>query len=173
MVPVIPTTYLTHKPNIPPPALMPQTILVCPKGGTAGIVRKQYTHLQKIQLMEECRRLWAVHNLSLRGAARVLGINHILLIRWMAKVPALKVVRGKQQKSADKGHVGRLNSLKFELLVWVFTRHKQGIVVTKAQVVFKASALLHSFRAKTFKAHFKAVSCFLGQHGYVYCMKTN
>jgi hypothetical protein len=41
------------------------------------------------------------------------------------------------------------------------------------QVVFEASALLHSFGAKTFEARFKAVSRFLGQHGYVYCMKTN
>jgi hypothetical protein len=114
-----------------------------------------------------------VHNLSLRGAVRVLGVNHTLLIRWRAKLPALKAERGKQHTSADKGHVGQLNSLKFELLLWVFVRHKQGIVVTKAQVVFKASALLHSFGAKTFKARFKAVSSFLGQHGYVYCMKMN
>ena len=114
-----------------------------------------------------------MHNLSLHRAVRVLGVNYALLIRWTAKLPALKVARGKQRKSADKGHVRQLDSLKFELLVWVFARREQEIIVTKAQVVFKASALLHSFRAKTFEAGFKALSCFLGQHGYLYCMKTN
>ena len=33
--------------------------------------------------------------------------------------------------------------------------------------------MLHSFEAKTFDARFQTVSYFLGQHGYVYCMKTN
>ena len=103
----------------------------------------------------------------------MLGVNHTLLIRWTAKLPALKATRGELRKSADKGHVGQLNSLKFELLAWIFARCEQGIVVTKAQVVFKASALLHSFGAKTFEARFKAVSRFLGRHGYVYRTKTN
>ena len=114
-----------------------------------------------------------MHNLSLRSAARVVGVKHALIIKWTAKLPAQKAMRGKLRKSADKGHVGQLNSLKFELLAWIFARCEQGIVVTKAQVVFKASALLHSFGAKTFEARFKAVSRFLGQHGYVCRMKTN
>jgi hypothetical protein len=172
-MPIIPTTYLTHKPNVPPTALMPWTILVRPKGGTTGIVCKRYVHLQKIQLVEECRRLRAVHNLSLHGAVSVLGVNHTILIRWTAKLPALKATRGRLQQSANKGHVGQLDSLKFELLAWVFACREQGIVITKAQVVFKASALLHSFGAKTFEARLKAVSRFIGQHGYVYHMKTN
>jgi hypothetical protein len=95
-----------------------------------------------------------VHNLSLRGAARLLGVNHTLLIRWMDKLPVLKVARGKLRKSADIGHVGQPDSFKFELLAWVFARHKQKIVITKVQVVFKASTLLHSFGAKTFEARF-------------------
>ena len=78
----------------------------------------------------------------------------------------------KLQKNANRGHVSQLDPLKEELLAWVFARREQGIVVTKAQVVFKASAELHSFGAKTFEARFKAVSHFLGQHGYIYCMKT-
>ena len=124
---------------------MPQTILVCPKGGATRVVCKRYAHLQKIQLVEECGRLRAVHNLSLRGAARVLGVNHALLIRWMAKLPVLKAMHGKLQKSANKGHVGQLNPLKEELLGWVFARREQGIVVMKAQAILKASAELHSF----------------------------
>jgi hypothetical protein len=152
---------------------MPRTILVRPKGSATGIVRKGYAHLQKIQLVEECGRLRAVHNLSLRGAERVLGVNHALLIRWTAKLPALKATYGKIRKSANKGHGNQLGTFKFEMLVWVFACGEQGIVVTLAQVVFKASALLHSFGAKTFEARFQAVSCFLGQHGYVYCMTAN
>ena len=110
-MPIIPTTYLTNKPNIPLTTLMPRTILVRPKGGTSGVVCKRYAHLQKIQLVDECGRLRAVHNLSLRRAARVLGVNHALLIRWTAKLPALKAAGGKLRKSANKGHVGQLDSL--------------------------------------------------------------
>jgi hypothetical protein len=172
-MPIIPTTYLTHKPNIPPTALMPQMNLVCRKGGATDVVHKRYAHLHKIQLMEECGWLQVVHNLSLRGAVRVLGVNHPLLIRWMAKLPALKAVRGKPRQSANKGHVDQLDTFKFELLAWVFARRKQGIVVTKAQVIFKAFALLHNFGAKTFEARFQVVSCILGLHGYVYRMKMN
>ena len=102
--------------------------------------------------MGECGRLRAVHKLSLRGAARVVGVNHTLIIRWTAKLPALKAIRGKLQKSANKGHVGQLDSLKFELLAWIFACREQEFIVTKAQVVFKASVLLHSFGAKTFEA---------------------
>ena len=75
-------------------------------------------------------------------------------------------------KSANKGPVSQLDPLKEELLAWIFACREQGIVVTKAQFVFKASVELHSFGAKTFKARFKVVSRLLGQHGYIYCMRT-
>ena len=97
-MPIISTTYLTLKPNSPPTALMPQMILVCPKGSATGIVCKRYVYLQKIQLVEECGRLRAVHNLSLCRAARALGINHTLLIRLTAKLPALNATCGKLQE---------------------------------------------------------------------------
>ena len=109
IVSIIPTTYLTNKPNISLTALMPRTILVRPKGGASGMVHKQYMHLHKIHLIEECERLRAVHNPSLHGAARVLGVNHTLLIRWTTKLPALQAARGKLRQSAGKGHVGQLD----------------------------------------------------------------
>ena len=71
-----------------------------------------------------------MHNLSLRGAARLLGVNHALLIRWTAKLPALKATHGKLRKNADKWYVGQLDTFQFELLAWVFARREQGIVVT-------------------------------------------
>ena len=147
--------------------------LLCPKGGTTGIVCKPYTHLHKIQLVKECARLRLVHNLSLRGAARALGVNHTLLIRWKAKLSALKVAHGKSCCRVNKEHIGQIDPVKEELLAWIFTRCNQRITVTKSQVVFKASAKIHYFGVKSFKACFKSVSCFLGQHGYVYCLKTN
>ena len=87
-----------------------------------------------------------MHNHSLCKVARMLGVNHALLIRWTAKLPVLKATRGKLRKSADKGHVDQLDTLKFELLVWVFAHCKQEIVVTKAQVVFKASSIALELR---------------------------
>jgi hypothetical protein len=37
----------------------------------------------------------------------------------------------------------------------------KGIDMTKAQVMFKASAIQGTFGGKSFEAHFKAISCFL------------
>ena len=70
IVSIIPTQYLTLKPNILPIAAMPQRILVHPKGGANGVVCKCYVYLHKIQLVEECARLRSVHYLSLGRPAQ-------------------------------------------------------------------------------------------------------
>jgi hypothetical protein len=134
---------------------MPQTMLVCPKGGATGVVCKCYGHLQKIQLVEECVLLRLEHNLSLCRAARALIVPHSLLINPKSTLPALKVVYGKSHHSAYIGHVGQLDPVKKELLAWIFARCEQGIAVTKSQAVSLGCEL------------------FLGQHGYIYCLKTN
>jgi hypothetical protein len=152
---------------------MSQTILLHPKGGSTGVVCKCYVHLHKIKLMEECMWLRPVHILSLCGAARALGIPHSLLIKWKATLLALQAAHGKSCHSIDKGHTSQLDSVKEELIEWIFARWEQGIAVMKSQVVFKAFAELHSFGVKSFEACFKSASCFLGQHNYVYCLKTN
>lgn len=115
---------------------MPRRILVCPKGGSTGIIRKCYAHLHKIQLVKECLQIRVAHNLSFRGAARALVISHFLLVKWMSMLPALKVVYGKSRCSAYKGHVGQLDPVKEELLAWIFARRKQGIAVTKLRRLF-------------------------------------
>ena len=62
--------------------------------------------------------------------------------------------------SVDKGHIGRLDPVKEELLALIFALYKKGIVFAKSQVLFKASTELHSFGVKCFEAGFKSMSSF-------------
>ena len=169
---IIPIPYLTLKPNILPIAIMPRTIFCVQREAPLALFANPTRTYTRFSLWK-CARLRLVHNLSLRGAARALGVNHTLLIRWKAKLSALKVAHGKSCCRVNKEHIGQIDPVKEELLAWIFTRCNQRITVTKSQVVFKASAKIHYFGVKSFKACFKSVSCFLGQHGYVYCLKTN
>lgn len=139
---------------------MPYTIIVCQKGGAFSVTRKCYTHLHTIRLLEEYGWLQSEHNLFLCGAARVLSVPDSHIVKWESKqLPALRVAQGKSHHSADKGHILQLNPFKEEHLTWIFACCEQGITVTKAQVVFKASSLLEGFGRKRCKAHFKAQPC--------------
>ena len=154
---------------------MPRTILVRPGGA-----RKRYSVRQKLQILKECSRLRREDNLSLRGAAALVGIAHSLLVKWTKDVPRLTAYRrerDKGKKSINDGPTGQLDCIKDDLLLWIFARRKQGIAVTKSHIVYKASAMLlhqdHAFKDKSFEARFKTVSCWLSKYEFVYRTKTN
>ena len=149
---------------------MPRTILVRPGGA-----RKRYSVRQKLQILKECSRLRREDNLSLRGAAALVGIAHSLLVKWTKDVPRLTAYRrerDKGKKSINDGPTGQLDCIKDDLLLWIFARREQGIAVTKAHVVYKASAMLlhqdNAFKDKSFEARFKAVSRWLAKYEFVY-----
>ncbi len=141
------TSDYSHIPLPPSPPLipfiaMPCTILAMPKGGMLGKTHKCYVVHQKLQVLEECPWLMRDHKLSLCGAAAELGILHSLLMRWSAKVPTLVAMHRKVGKCIFNDTSSQLESIKEDLLMWIFVQPEQGLLVTHQQVVMKASALL-------------------------------
>ena len=92
------------------------TIAARLKGGTSGIAHKYCTHLHKIKLPEEYRRLQSEHSLSLRGAALVFGVPDSLLVKWKSRLPVLRVALNRSHCSINKGPIRQLDPIKEELL---------------------------------------------------------
>jgi hypothetical protein len=148
-----------------------------PKGdGTSGKTRKHYAVRQKLQVLEECCCLRRDRKLSLCSAANELGIAHWLLIQWSVKVPMLVAAQKKIRRSVFDGTPRQLKPIKEDLLMWIFMRCEQGLVVTMQHVILKACLLLKlkdCFAGKLLQACYKATSCFLECHLFVYRLKTN
>ena len=69
---------------------MPRSLLVRPKGGATGKVRRRYAVIEKIMLLEEYGRLQSERNLSLNAAAVELGVNKCLLSKWRKDIARLR-----------------------------------------------------------------------------------
>ena len=159
---------------------MPRTIIARPPGGASGKVRKRYAIRQKLKLLEECSRLRRSMNLTLRGAALEIGISPCLLVRWTNQRHRYEASLGKK-KAICAGPVGQLDSIKEELLQWIFARREQGIAVTMSHVVYKATSILShlqadgggGFKDSCFTARLSAVTRFLAKFDFVYRTKTN
>jgi hypothetical protein len=105
--------------------------------------------------LEECSRLQRELNLSAVKSATVAGISASTLRDWTSQLPELRERANKEssKKSFDDGPAGQLDSIKDVLLMWMFGRRQQGVVVDVIHVVFKATSLLRtSFGLKSFEA---------------------
>jgi hypothetical protein len=155
---------------------MPRTAVARRAGGDSGVTRKRYSVRQKLNILEECSRLQRELNLSAVKSATVAGISAKTLRDWTSQLPELRE-RAKEEskkKSFENGPAGQLDSIKDVLLMWMFGRRQQGVVVDVIHVVFKATSLLRtSFGLKSFEARFKAATRFVMRHDYVYRAKTN
>ena len=69
---------------------MPQTLLVCPRGGATGKVWKWYAIIEKIMLLAEVKRIHQEGNLSLQGAAAEIGVHQSLLVKWTKELPEVR-----------------------------------------------------------------------------------
>ena len=99
---------------------MPRTIITRPLlGGASGKVRRRYTVRQKLKLLEECSRLQRSMDLTLRGAALEMGISPGLLVRWTNQHHWYEASLGMKKAICD-GPIGQLDSIKEELLQWIF-----------------------------------------------------
>ena len=67
----------------------------------------------------------------------------------------------------------QLKAIEEPLLRFIFEMREQGMSVTTAMVVIKASKLSDEFRAKTLLARYSAVRRFLRAHSFVYRMGTH
>ena len=148
------------------------------RGGKSGIIRKRYSVLEKLQLLNECGKLQRECNMTARSAALEMGIHHTLLVRWRDETNLENMIRGnkKNKKSLHVGPDGVLLAVQDELHNWLFSKREQGIAIVTSHLVYKAAALLDAtsgFKEKTFEARFKVVSRWLSKFSYVYRMRTN
>ncbi len=91
-------------------------------------------------------------------SATVAGINVATLRDWTSQLPELRERAKKEsaKKSFNNGPAGQLDSVKDVLLMWMFGRRQQGVVVDVTHVVFKASSFLRtSFGLKSFELESK------------------
>ena len=101
------------------------------RGGKSGIIRKRYSVLEKLQLLNECGKLQRECNMTARSAALEMGIHHTLLVRWRDETNLENMIRGnkKNKKSLHVGPDGVLLTVQDELHNWLFSKREQGIAV--------------------------------------------
>jgi hypothetical protein len=95
---------------------MPRSLLVLPKGGVTGKVRRRYAVIKKIMLLEEWGRLQLERNLTLRAAADEVGVNVCLLSKWTKDVEWLCTNKKSCKHALVNGPNGQLHSIEEELL---------------------------------------------------------
>ncbi len=125
-------------------------------------------------------------NLTLSGAALEKGLSPCLLVRWTNPRHLYEASLGKKKAICD-GPIGQLDSIKEELLQWIFARREQGIAMTMCRVVYKVMSVLShlqedggggggassSLKDSCFIVRLSAVTHFLRKFNFVYQTKTN
>jgi hypothetical protein len=97
------------------------------------------------------------NNVSYRyQAAASIGVSHVLVICWHALPESFNNINIKTLPcySADQGHCGQLESMKEELLAWIFERREMGLVVSTLSIIIKACCLLPLIEQKS------AITCY-------------
>jgi hypothetical protein len=99
---------------------MPRIVLTRPPRGAMGKVCKRYAVVQKLSLLEEAYCLRQESNVSLRGAAAMLGICHSLLVKWTKDLARLQSTPRSKKRSSYDGPKGQLHPIEHELLMLIF-----------------------------------------------------
>jgi hypothetical protein len=130
---------------------MPRLIVLRTPGGESGIKHKRYTAREKIAIVGKIRRIKLETNVSYRQAAALVGISHTLVIRWHAlRERYINIdIKKLPRYSAYHGPCGQLESVKEELLTWIFERREMGLVVSTLSVIIKACCLLPLMEQKS------------------------
>ena len=154
--------------------VMPRMLLVRPRGGAMGKVRKRYAIIEKIMLLNEVKRIHQEGNLSLQGVAAEIGVNHCLLVKWTKELPKLQAHARLNKLAIIDGPNGQLHPIEEELLMWMFAKHEQGIQIRHSIIALRASSMLRTiFGSKLMNAKILAIVRFMQKHNYVYCQKMN
>ena len=158
---------------------MPRSLLLRPLGGLTGKTRKRYALFQKIMLVEESNWLRVEQNFSIRRAGEVLGVPFPLLSKWGKEVARLRAASQAKQRAHNRkvvidGPASQLESVKDELLQFIFSKREQGVNVRHTLVACRASGILReTFGKKSCNAKLKSVARFMKKHNYVYHRVTN
>ena len=153
---------------------MSRTLLICPRGGATGKVRKRYAIVKKIMLLDEVEQIHQEGNLSLQGAAAEIEVNLCLLVKWTKELPKLQAHTRLNKLAVVDGPNGQLHPIEEELLMWMFAKHEQGIQIRHSIIALRASLMLQTtFGSKSMNAKIHVVTRFMRKHNYKYCQKTN
>jgi hypothetical protein len=88
-----------------------------------------------------------VHGLSLRSAAAELGVPVCLLLKWTKDLPRLQAhARLKKLAITSRGKE-QLHLIEDELLMWIVSRHEQGLSIQNTVILLKASGMLRELLA--------------------------
>jgi hypothetical protein len=153
---------------------MPRSIALRPPGGESGIKRKRYTAREKIAIISKIRRIKQQTNVSYRQAAATIGFCHTLVFCWHAIYERNNNIDIKKlpRYSAYHGPCGQLESVKEELLAWIFERRETVLVVSTLSVIIKACCLLPLMEQKSALVRYMLTRRFLKNHSIVYRMGT-
>ncbi len=129
---------------------------------------------EKIAITAKIRRIRWETNCSYRQAAALIDVSHTLVIRWHATHERFNNIDIKKllRYSTYQGHCGDLDSMKEELLTWIFERRETGLVVSTLSVIIKACCILPPMQQKLALARYWVVHRFLKKHSIVHRMGT-
>ena len=123
---------------------------VVPPGGFSGKVRRRYTARQKLSILMRFGRLQAEDGLNQNSAALHLGLCLSVLCRWKKLLDhGVPLLPDMKKKATHDGRLGQLGAIEDELLRFIFELREQGMAVSIAMIVIKASILDAGFASKT------------------------
>ena len=153
---------------------MPRSVATRVKGGASRTRRIRYTFREKINFLSALLDMQQSKGISLRSAASELQISHQNLSRWKRNDDVIinnsKSISNK--KSITEGLVGELDSVKEDLLHWIFELREMGHAVDRFMVVIKSCVLLPDLVEKGERAIYKIATRFLARFSLVYRMGT-
>jgi hypothetical protein len=123
---------------------MPRSIILRPPGGASGVKRRCYTAREKIAITSKICHIKQETNVSYCQAAALIDVSHTFVFRWHAIRECFNNIDIKKlpRYSAYPCHCGQLESMKEELLAWIFERREKGLLVSTLSVIIKACCLL-------------------------------
>ena len=131
--------------------VMPRSIILRPPGGASGVKHCHYIAREKIAIVSKIRHIKRETSCSYCKAAVLIGVSYTLVFRWHALHEHFNNIDIKKLPcySDYQGHCGQLESVKEELLAWIFERREMGLVVSTLSVIIKACCLLPLMEKKT------------------------
>jgi hypothetical protein len=104
----------------------------------------------------------------------LIGVSHTLVFRRHALCERFNNMDIKKlpRYSDYQGYCGQLESVKEELLAWIFKRREMGLVLSTLSVIIKACCLLPLMEQKSALVRYFVTCCFLKKHLLVYRMGT-
>jgi hypothetical protein len=136
--------------------------------------RPRYSLREKIEIVRYAAAKKADLGWSNRQVARRRNVDEGSIRKWIKDYKNMIVFDNKSKLSMRKVfQESQLDSVKEEILLFIFERREQGHAVTRRTLILKISTLLPEFAVKTWEAQLSAVRRFLEKCDLVYRLGTH